>query len=497
MPDVVRAYTALTGRTAPPPLWALGLPPVPLVPLHAGRGRGARRPPPRRAHPVRRAVARHRAHGRLPRVHVGHGGVPGRAGHARPPRREGLPRRDDRRPGREARARRGRSTTRRVERDVLCRTEGGDVYLGEVWPGDTAFPDFVTEEGARVVGRPERRPRALGRRRDLERHERAGDRPHPAGRDALRPRPRSPTRASTTSTGCSWRWGRPPACSTRCPTGGRSSSRAPGSPASSATRRTGWATTVSRWDHLWLSIPMAMGLGLSGQAFVGADVGGFVGHTNAELFLRWMQYGTLTPFCRNHSEIGNADQYAWTWGETIDRTSSARRSSCATGCCPTSTRRSSPRARRARRCSGRSSSTTRTTRPSATSTTSTCFGADLLVAPVVEAGMTARQVYLPAGGWYDWHTGEAIAGRRLRARADADGPHPDLRARGRGRPDVARGAAVDRRPPSRRRSSCTSSSRAATARTGRSCRRTTGSRSPPATARGTGRRSRSRAAATA
>jgi alpha-glucosidase len=34
-----------------------------------------------------------------------------------------------------------------VERDVLCRTEGGDVYLGEVWPGDTAFPDFVTEEG--------------------------------------------------------------------------------------------------------------------------------------------------------------------------------------------------------------------------------------------------------------------------------------------------------------------------------------------------------------
>jgi alpha-glucosidase len=33
-----------------------------------------------------------------------------------------------------------------LERDVLCRTEGGDVYLGQVWPGDTAFPDFVTEE---------------------------------------------------------------------------------------------------------------------------------------------------------------------------------------------------------------------------------------------------------------------------------------------------------------------------------------------------------------
>src|SRR5262249_35036632 len=34
-----------------------------------------------------------------------------------------------------------------LERDVLCRTEGGDVYIGQVWPGDTAFPDFATEDG--------------------------------------------------------------------------------------------------------------------------------------------------------------------------------------------------------------------------------------------------------------------------------------------------------------------------------------------------------------
>ncbi len=47
-----------------------------------------------------------------------------------------------------------------VERDVLCRTEGGDIYIGQVWPGDTAFPDFVTEEGRAWWGEPERRPRA-------------------------------------------------------------------------------------------------------------------------------------------------------------------------------------------------------------------------------------------------------------------------------------------------------------------------------------------------
>src|SRR5450756_3179242 len=49
----------------------------------------------------------------------------------------------------------------------------------------------------------------------------------------------------------------------------------------------------SRWDHLWLSMPMASGLGISGQAFVGADIGGFQGNSNAEPYLRWMQYLSL------------------------------------------------------------------------------------------------------------------------------------------------------------------------------------------------------------
>ena len=47
------------------------LPPVPLVRLHPGRGRGARAAPPRARDPVRRALARHRVHGRLPRLHLG------------------------------------------------------------------------------------------------------------------------------------------------------------------------------------------------------------------------------------------------------------------------------------------------------------------------------------------------------------------------------------------------------------------------------------------
>jgi alpha-glucosidase/alpha-D-xyloside xylohydrolase len=38
------------------------------------------------------------------------------------------------------------------------------------------------------------------------------------------------------------------------------------------------------------------------------------------------------------------------------------------------------------------------------------WGRDLLVAPVVEKGATARRVYLPRGVWHDFWTGERLAG---------------------------------------------------------------------------------------
>jgi alpha-glucosidase len=40
------------------------------------------------------------------------------------------------------------------------------------------------------------------------------------------------------------------------------------------------------------------------------------------------------------------------------------------------------------------------------------FGSDLLVAPIFRAGDTSRHVYLPAGTWHDWRSGEVITGRR-------------------------------------------------------------------------------------
>ncbi len=79
-----------------------------------------------------------------------------------------------------------------------------------------------------------------------------------------------------------------------------------------------------------MSIPMAMGFGVSGQPFVGADVGGFMENTTPELLVRWYQYGALTPFCRNHNHQGQIDQYPWVFGDAVEG-SAARRSSGVTG----------------------------------------------------------------------------------------------------------------------------------------------------------------------
>jgi alpha-glucosidase/alpha-D-xyloside xylohydrolase len=45
------------------------------------------------------------------------------------------------------------------------------------------------------------------------------------------------------------------------------------------------------------------------------------------------------------------------------------------------------------------------------------WGRDMLVAPVYQKGATSRDVYLPAGDWYDWWTGAKTSGGRTVTRA--------------------------------------------------------------------------------
>ncbi len=297
------------------------------------------------------------------------------------------------------------------DRDVFCRTEGGDLYVGQVWPGDTVFPDFVTSEARRWWGElnaahvrsglagiwNDMNEPATGtippERMRFGRGEHSHERYHNQyallmamgtreGLLAAMPQLRTFILSRAGSAGIQ-----------RCAANWMGDNR-------------------SRWDHLAVGIPMGSGLGVSGQPFVGADVGGFQGHSEAELFVRWMQYGTLTPFCRNHSEIGNVDQYVWAFGDhVLDLVREAirlryRLLPYVYSAFMRSTRTGEP--------VQRPLVFDHQDDPLAKDVDDEyLFGRDLLVAPVTARGATARQVYLPAGGWYDWHTHELVAGGRF------------------------------------------------------------------------------------
>lgn len=74
----------------------------------------------------------------------------------------------------------------------------------------------------------------------------------------------------------------------------------------------------STWEHLRMSVPMLMNLGLSGMAFCGTDVGGFGHDCSAELLSRWVQMGTFTPLFRNHASMGTRDQEPWAFDEETE-----------------------------------------------------------------------------------------------------------------------------------------------------------------------------------
>lgn len=71
-------------------------------------------------------------------------------------------------------------------------------------------------------------------------------------------------------------------------------------------------------EHLMMSIPMTLNLGLSGQPFNGPDMGGFGADADGELLADWYAIGVYFPFVRNHSEKGTVNQEPWAFGERIE-----------------------------------------------------------------------------------------------------------------------------------------------------------------------------------
>ena len=170
----------------------------------------------------------------------------------------------------------------------------------------------------------------------------------------------------------------------------------------------------STWDHLKLAVQQMLNLGLSGHAWTGADVAGFIGGASPELMTRWYEIAAFTPIFRSHAS--NSAPRAEPWVDGPEHLAIRKRFIEA-------------RYRLLPYLYTVAEQTSRTGDPimrpvfydypqmaKATCDQSMAFtvGRDLLVAP--PPNLTAPQAYdvcLPSAGWYDYWNGRRIEGDKV------------------------------------------------------------------------------------
>ncbi|MET9222012.1 glycoside hydrolase family 31 protein [Streptomyces sp. NPDC003300] len=171
-----------------------------------------------------------------------------------------------------------------------------------------------------------------------------------------------------------------------------------------------WSGDVATgWPGLRASLALVLGLGLCGVPYSGPDVGGFTGSPSPELYLRWFQLAAYLPFFRTHSAIDAGRREPWEFGpEVLEHARAAltervRLLPYLESLAHVAHRTGAPYVRplwwnapgdRALRECG----------------DAFLLGDALLVAPVLEPGSQTRAIRLPRGLWYDTATGTAHRG---------------------------------------------------------------------------------------
>ncbi len=297
-----------------------------------------------------------------------------------------------------------------VEKGYFARTPEGEIYINAVWPGDSAFPDFGNQEVRKWWGERQKFLLDMGVRGIWN------DMNEPASFNGPLPEDVVFTDEGRQTThqemhnvyghlmskaayeGLKETDGRRPFVITRACYAG------------SQKYATAWTgDNNSLWAHLQMAIPQLCNLGLSGMPFVGTDIGGFGADTTPELMARWIQVGCFSPLFRNHAALGTRRQEPWALGEevlSIYRKYVKLRYQWIPYIYDLffeEERTGAPilrplvyhyeRDEHARECNDEF-----------------MLGSRILVAPVVNQGMRKRMVYLPEGDWYDYWTGEKLAG---------------------------------------------------------------------------------------
>lgn len=75
------------------------------------------------------------------------------------------------------------------------------------------------------------------------------------------------------------------------------------------------------YEHMKLSVPMSITLGLSGQPFNGPDIGGFAGNTTSDLWGNWLGFGAFFPFSRGHASCDTNNKEPWAFGKELEKES--------------------------------------------------------------------------------------------------------------------------------------------------------------------------------
>lgn len=68
-------------------------------------------------------------------------------------------------------------------------------------------------------------------------------------------------------------------------------------------------------EHMLLGSRLVNSLGLCGFPYAGPDIGGFLGVPSRELVTRWLSLAVFTPFMRNHTDQSNPSREPWVYGK--------------------------------------------------------------------------------------------------------------------------------------------------------------------------------------
>lgn len=297
-----------------------------------------------------------------------------------------------------------------MKNDVFVKNPDGSVYVGTVWPGDSVFPDFTLTRVRDWWG---------GLYKDFIRMGAAGfwndmNEPSVFGR-ADRTMPLDTVHRLDDGTTLDHRaihnvYGMENARATYEGVRKLQPEERPfvlTRAAYSGAQRyaaTWTGDNSSTWNHLKMSTPMLLSMGISGFPLVGDDIGGFAGSPTPDLLTRWFEVGALNPIFRDHTEKGTADQEPWVHGpehEAIRRKYIELRY------------RLMPYLYTGIEEAGRTG--VPLMRPIFLEYPQAAefyndnrdflFGRDLFVAPVTTEMVDAENILLPPGGWYDFWTG--------------------------------------------------------------------------------------------